>query len=167
MASDAPLPPWDALRRGEGCPLCAPRPAIPAAQAVCSLPVSSVYLWKNEAYRGACSVIYDPAHATRPSELSPGQWQQLCADIRLVETALTQLLQPDHVNVELMGNTVPHLHAWVIPRRASDPRWGGPIWTTAREELAILPMTDAAAEALAGQLAARIAELAAPGCAAD
>jgi diadenosine tetraphosphate (Ap4A) HIT family hydrolase len=114
-------------------------------------------------YRGACTVVYDPAHATRPGELTAGDWQQLCADIRVVESAITKLLRPDHVNVELLGNTVPHLHASIIPRRVSDPRWGRPIWTTTREEMASTPMTEAVCVELARELAARIADPAAEG----
>jgi diadenosine tetraphosphate (Ap4A) HIT family hydrolase len=165
MSDDAPLPSWLEMRAGRGCPLCAPRPAITVRTwRVCSLPVSSVYLWRNEVYRGACTVVYDPAHATRPGELTAADWAQLCADIRLVETAITRLVRPDHINVELLGNTVPHLHASIIPRRVSDPRWGGPIWTTTREEMASIPMTEAACEELAKELAAQIAGPAAEGC---
>jgi diadenosine tetraphosphate (Ap4A) HIT family hydrolase len=38
--------------------------------------------------------------------------------------------QPDHINVESLGNVVPHLHWHIIPRYVDDPRWGMPIWTT-------------------------------------
>jgi diadenosine tetraphosphate (Ap4A) HIT family hydrolase len=161
--SGASLPSWFEMRGGTGCPLCAPRPAVtPHSWHVCTLSLSSVYLWRNEAYRGTCTLVYDSGHITRPSELESSAWLQLCAEIRQVEAAITQLLRPAHVNVELMGNTVPHLHAWIIPRSASDPRWGGPIWTTAREEMALVPMSDADSEALAGEIAAAIAA-AAPG----
>jgi len=39
-------------------------------------------------------------------------------------------MNPDHVNVESLGNVVPHLHWHVIPRYLDDARWGMPIWTT-------------------------------------
>lgn len=156
--SGTPPPSWQQMRAGTGCALCAPRPAVTAhAWWVCTLQVASVYLWRNETYRGSCTLVYDRAHVTRSGELDAASWQELCVEIRLVEAVITQLLRPDHVNIELMGNTVPHLHAWIIPRRESDPRWGGPIWTTTREELAFVPMAEAACEALGGELAACIA----------
>lgn len=164
--SSAPLPSWFEMHGGQGCPLCAPRPAETAYyRQVCTLGLSSVYLSRNEVYRGTCTVVYDPAHVTRPGELDRSTWLQLCTEIQQVESAIMQLLRPDHVNVALLGNEVPHLHAWIIPRNASDPRWGAPIWTTRREEMPNVPMTEAATAALAGELAACIsaAAAAAPG----
>ena len=37
-------------------------------------------------------------------------------------------VRPDHVNVESLGNVVPHLHWHVVPRYVGDARWGAPIW---------------------------------------
>jgi diadenosine tetraphosphate (Ap4A) HIT family hydrolase len=34
------------------------------------------------------------------------------------------------VNIESLGNVVPHLHWHIIPRYVGDSRWGMPIWTT-------------------------------------
>ena len=40
-------------------------------------------------------------------------------------------LRPDHINLESLGNVVPHLHFHVVPRFLGDARWGAPIWLTA------------------------------------
>ena len=32
------------------------------------------------------------------------------------------------MNVEQMGNALPHLHWHIVPRYKDDPRWGKPIW---------------------------------------
>ena len=53
----------------------------------------------------------------------------------IAERYVTRAFQPDHVNLECLGNTVPHLHVAIIPRYRSDPRWGHPIWTTSRAEM--------------------------------
>jgi diadenosine tetraphosphate (Ap4A) HIT family hydrolase len=151
------LPPWSEMRAGTGCPLCAPRPPISEhTYLVCKLSVSSLYLSRNQAYRGACALVYDPAHVTRPSELDLASWQQLCSDIRSAEAAVTSALQPDHVNIECLGNTVPHLHVGLTPRYTWDPRWGGPIWTTSRAEMPQMVFTDAACDELAQLLRAHI-----------
>ena len=113
--------------------MCAPRPnESEYATLVCKLSVSSLYLARNQAYRGTCAIVYDLAHVTRPSELSSEQWQHYCRDLWVAESAVSRSLQPDHVNLECLGNTVPHLHVGIIPRYRTDPRWGRPIWTTAR-----------------------------------
>ena len=39
-----------------------------------------------------------------------------------------RVLRPDHINIESLGNVVPHLHWHIIPRYAGDPRWGNPVW---------------------------------------
>jgi diadenosine tetraphosphate (Ap4A) HIT family hydrolase len=139
----ATLPPWDELRSGQGCPLCLPRSEIDVRSFfVCRLAVSSLYLDRNQAYRGTCIVVYDAKHATRPSELTAAEWRDLCDDVRVAESALTKVLAPDHVNVEILGNTVPHLHVGIFPRYRSDPRWGHPIWTTSRADLSRVAASD-------------------------
>lgn len=99
------------------------------------LSASSLYLDRNQAYRGHCVLIYDLGHATRIDQLSAEQWLALAADIQTAETAIFRTFQPDHMNVESLGNVMPHLHWHLIPRFKSDGRWGGPIWTTKPEEM--------------------------------
>ena len=144
------LPSWFELRDGSACPLCAPRPAKnELVYFVCRLAVSSLYLARNQTYRGTCAVVYDPAHVTRPSELERAAWQQFCEDARRAERAVSHAFAPDHVNLECLGNTVPHLHMHIVPRYRSDPRWGHPIWMTARDAMPSLTMSDADCEELA------------------
>ncbi len=150
LGSTMALPPWSDLRSGLGCTLCAPRPAVTDfGHFVCQLSVSSLYVARDQTYRGTCAVIYDPAHATRPSELTEEAWLKLSADVRVAENAVTDAYQPDHVNIECLGNTVPHLHIAIIPRYRSDPRWGHPIWTTWRDEMIHTAVSDAECAAMA------------------
>jgi diadenosine tetraphosphate (Ap4A) HIT family hydrolase len=99
-----------------------------------------------------CAVVYDVAHATRPSELTDEAWRQFAADARVAEVAVSRAYRPDHVNIECLGNTVPHLHIGIVPRYRSDPRWGRPIWTTARDEMAGAPASDAECAEIAAML---------------
>src|SRR5262245_23074208 len=130
------LPSWSELRSGLGCPLCTPRPERnELVYFICKLSVSSLYLARNQAYRGTCALVYDPGHVTRPSELERRAWLQFCDDAWHAELAVTQAFAPQHVTLECLGNTVPHLHLHIIPRYRSDPRWGRPIWTTSRDDM--------------------------------
>ena len=141
---------WFDLRAGHGCPLCKPRPAVSErSYFVCKLSVSSLYLARNQAYRGSCAIVYDSTHATRPSELPPEQWMQFCNDAWRVESVVSQVFQPDHVNLECLGNSVPHLHMGIIPRYRTDPRWGQPIWTSSKEEMVQVIVTIEECEELA------------------
>ena len=104
--------------------------------------MSALYLTRDQAYRGTCVAVYDRGHATRPSELSAAQWREFCGDVWMAESAVTAAFRPDHVNLELLGNTVPHLLMAVVPRYRSDARWGRPIWTTSRDEMPETLATD-------------------------
>lgn len=149
---------WPDLRAGKGCPLCAPRPAISEfSYFVCRLAVSSLYLARNQAYRGACTLVYDPAHVTRLSELELAAGREFCGDLWAAERAVVRTVKPDHVNIECLGNRIPHLHAGIIPRYVSDPRWGRPIWTSDRKDMAQVAMSDTDCERLAQVLRSHLA----------
>lgn len=141
---------WSDLRLGRGCPLCAPRPkANEYVYFVAELSISTLYLARDQTYRGTCAIVYDPAHVTRSSDLSDAEWRQFASDVRTAERAITAVFRPDHVNLECLGNTVPHLHIAIIPRYRSDPRWGRPIWTTSRDEIPRTRANDDECETLA------------------
>jgi diadenosine tetraphosphate (Ap4A) HIT family hydrolase len=130
---------WDHWAEGTGCPFCRPRAeANDYWDFIQKLSVSSLYLSSNQTYHGHCFLILDIRHATRPDQLSSEEWAAFCIDLYVAENALVQTLHPDHINVEIMGNVVPHLHWQIVPRYRTDPRWGAPIWTTTKAEM---PMT--------------------------
>lgn len=133
----AELAPWAELVAGRACPLCSPRAKYTEfIYFVRKLSVSSLYLSRNQAYQGTCSLIYDMQHAVSISALTAGQWRDFADDLQRAERAIQQVFKPDHLNIEGLGNSVPHLHFHIVPRYRSDPRWGSPIWMTEREQMA-------------------------------
>ena len=44
--------------------------------------------------------------------------------------AVMDVVKADHINIESLGNVVPHLHWHIVPRYQGDARWGSPIWTS-------------------------------------
>jgi diadenosine tetraphosphate (Ap4A) HIT family hydrolase len=129
--NDAAAAAWQELAGGTRCPMDAPRPASNEFwDFVAALSVSSLYLAKNQTYRGHCSLIFDLRHAARPDQLTAAEWAAFCADLYTAQGAVVSVTQPDHINVESLGNVVPHLHWHIIPRYVGDARWGMPIWTT-------------------------------------
>src|SRR5215213_1940317 len=102
---------WDALARGEGCWMDAPRPESSEYwDLVKTLTISSLYLPKSQPYRGQCVLMFDARHATRLDELSMEEWAAFAADLHAAQHAIVRAVTPDHMNVELLGNVVPHLH---------------------------------------------------------
>ena len=127
---------WGARVSGEGCPLCAPRPASNDHwDLVAVLSASSLYLAKNQTYRGQCQLVFDRRHAARLDQLTTEEYAAFSQDLFAAQHAVVRAVRPDHVNIESLGNVVPHLHWHVIPRYAGDARWGMPIWTTPLDAL--------------------------------
>ena len=117
-------------------PLDAPRPAANEHwDFVAQLSVSSLYLGANQTYRGHCQLVFDPRHVARLDELTAGEWQAMSVDLHQAQAAIQRIVNADHVNIESLGNVVPHLHWHIIPRYRDDPRWGLPIWTNTFEEM--------------------------------
>ena len=123
--------PWQTLRDGNGCPMDAPRAATNEHwDLVSPLSISSLYLAANQTYRGHCQLVFDGRHACRSDELTREEWRAFSDDLFAAQQAIVHATRPDHLNVELLGNVVPHLHWHITPRYFDDPRWGMPIWTT-------------------------------------
>lgn len=148
---------WKQQKRGIECPFCLPRQDNNRFWLkVASLSVSTLYLHKVQTYRGYSVLIYDPCHATLPSQLSSEEWASFCKDLYLAQAAIEKVTRPDHMNVASLGNQIAHLHWHIIPRYQNDSRWGGPIWTTTEEEMEILSLSDAEHQKLAEAIRAEI-----------
>jgi diadenosine tetraphosphate (Ap4A) HIT family hydrolase len=98
--------------------------------------ISSLYLTTNQTYRGHCQLIFDRRHAATPDQLTMDEWLAFCRDLHDAQAAIVHAVRPDHLNVESLGNVVPHLHWHIVPRYRSDPRWGSPIWLTSLADMA-------------------------------
>jgi diadenosine tetraphosphate (Ap4A) HIT family hydrolase len=120
---------WDELAEGRGCTFDAPREDSTSHwDLVRKLTASSWYLPHNQTYRGHGVLVFDPRHATRLDQLTTLEWQAYAADLHRVANAIVAVCKPDHLNVESLGNLMPHLHWHVVPRYKNDGRWGQPIW---------------------------------------
>src|SRR5512135_2971745 len=101
---------WDEMARGVRCPLDAPRPrSNDHWEFVAPLTVSTLYLSANQTYRGHCQLIFDPRHVSRVDELTPDEWRAMSADLFAAQSAVMRAVRADHVNIESLGNVVPHL----------------------------------------------------------
>ena len=116
------------------------------------LQASSLYLDCNQGYTGHCILIFDRRHATRIDELTPAEWQTLANDLRASCAAIMAALKPDHLNVESLGNVVPHLHWHIFPRSQDDPRWGSAVWTSDTADMPVRRLTEQEYAALAGRI---------------
>jgi len=142
---------------GHACSFDAPRAGTTAQwDEVAKLGASTWYLPHNQMYRGHGVLVFDPRHATRLDELTAAEWSAYAVDLQRVVRAIASVCHPDHMNVESLGNVMPHLHWHVIPRYKDDGRCAAPIWAA---DLAQQPERRLAAVDRAGLLAALRAAL--------
>jgi diadenosine tetraphosphate (Ap4A) HIT family hydrolase len=89
--------------------------------------VSDAYLQRVGIQRGYTVVIWRGRHVAEPTELTEEEAAAFCRELLAVGRALERHLEPIKLNYDLLGNSLPHLHAHVVPRYADDPRPGWPV----------------------------------------
>jgi diadenosine tetraphosphate (Ap4A) HIT family hydrolase len=121
-------PEFYALRRGEGCPMCAEeRPdETPHGIRIFAGKVADAYLQRAGVQRGYTIVIWRGRHVAEPTELTQDEAAAYWHELLEVGRALERHLAPVKLNYDLLGNSLPHLHTHVVPRYADDPRPGWP-----------------------------------------
>lgn len=126
---------WDALVRGEGCPLCeelaSTLPANHHGHTIVDLRNSRLRLAANQSVPGYC-VLICRRHVREPYELTKEERDAFFDDMIRAALAVEKVFEPVKMNFEILGNAVPHLHAHVKPRCYGDPAPGRPIHPDAR-----------------------------------
>ncbi len=121
---------WDALVRGEKCPLCtvieSREPADYFAFRVADLNLSRLYLARNQFVRGYCTLVCT-RHVREPYHLTADEQSLFFGDLMRAAQALERAFSPTKMNLQLLGNEVPHLHAHLMPRYYGDPAPARPI----------------------------------------
>jgi diadenosine tetraphosphate (Ap4A) HIT family hydrolase len=111
---------WLDCLAGRDCPLCGPQPdANEYKIKIAPLRISTLYLFRDQRFRGYCLLIFDRYHATSLVRLPLDEYHAFTQDLRQAGAALEAALRPDHMNYELLGNSGPHLH-WHIIHRYTD-----------------------------------------------
>ncbi len=116
---------WHALLSGEACPICAnytPSNVVIIAELEASLLTTE----EGAPFRGYCCLILK-RHAVELHDLSGEEAASLMDDMRRTSRALKEVTGAVKINVDIHGNTIPHLHAHFFPRYVGDPYEDGPI----------------------------------------
>lgn len=130
MADWMPRDRWDALVRGEDCPLCgalaAPESLDAYGLTIADLACSRLRLAANQFSPGYC-VLICARHVREPYDLAAKEGAMFFADMMRVGQALDRIFTPAKMNFQLLGNAVPHLHCHIIPRYYGDPSPASPL----------------------------------------
>ena len=88
---------------------------------------SDAYLQRADfGHPGYTIVIWRGRHVAEPTELTPDEASGYFAELLRVTRAIETHYKPIKMNLEMLGNSLPHLHTHVMPRYADDPRPGWP-----------------------------------------
>lgn len=83
---------------------------------ICELTYSSVYLFKNQAYRGRCVVAFKQ-HAEELFELDDEEIKGFMRDTKRVCRAVADVVEPEKINLGMYGDTCKHVHFHVVPKQ--------------------------------------------------
>ncbi|MEO8606523.1 MAG: HIT family protein [Chloroflexota bacterium] len=121
---------WDALVRGENCPMCSELAAGTEANeygfTIAKLNMSVLRLSVNQNAPGYC-VLICTRHVREPYELPSQECSLYFEDMMQAGLALEKVYQPIKMNFQILGNALPHLHCHIIPRYYGDGAPGRPI----------------------------------------
>lgn len=93
---------------------------IPMAE----LPMSRVYLFRDQTYYGRCIVAYNK-HADELFELPDGDRDAFMKDVAKVAEAVSKAVNAEKINLGMYGDKVKHVHFHVVPKQVDGPGYGG------------------------------------------
>lgn len=146
-----------ALRKGEGCPMCAVgENETPHGIRVFEGRWSDGYLGRYPVRPGYAYVIWKGRHVAEPWELTGEEAEGFWSEVGRVAHAVEERYRPAKMNWLSLGNGVPHLHIHLVPRPPDDPRAGWPLETEAFDVAATPSLEQRTLEAEAAALRDRL-----------
>ncbi|MCL2478007.1 MAG: HIT family protein [Treponema sp.] len=91
---------------------------------ICQLSVSTLYLFREQTYRGRCNVVYNK-HAGNLYDLSDSELGAFMLDVKKAAKAIAKAFSPDKINYGAYADKMQHLHMHVVPKYTDGANWGG------------------------------------------
>ena len=92
---------------------------------IAPMQVSTLYLFKEQTYRGRCVVAYRH-HINELFELSDTERDLFMADVARAAKAMQAAINPAKINYGAYSDKLPHLHFHLVPKYRDGPSWGAP-----------------------------------------
>lgn len=90
---------------------------------VCKLNVSTVFLFREQTYKGRCIVAYKE-HSTELYDLQGEELLAFMEDVNKVARALKDLFAPAKINYGAYSDKLPHLHIHLAPKYENKADFG-------------------------------------------
>ena len=87
------------------------------------LNVSTVFLFKEQTYKGRCNVVYKD-HVKELFQLDEQELTAFMKDVKKVAAAIDKAFQPNKINYGAYGDTLHHLHMHIVPKYEGKENWG-------------------------------------------
>jgi diadenosine tetraphosphate (Ap4A) HIT family hydrolase len=90
---------------------------------VAPLTVSTLYLFKEQTYRGRCVVAYR-SHVNELYELPEAELAKFMQDVARAARAIRTTMGAAKINYGAYSDKLPHLHVHLVPKYVDGPAWG-------------------------------------------
>ncbi len=90
---------------------------------ITQLETSTVYLFKEQTYRGRCVVAYK-GHINELFELNAADRNAFMADVAKVAEAMSKTFGAKKINYGAYSDKLPHLHFHLVPKYMDGPSFG-------------------------------------------
>lgn len=117
---------------------------------IAELPSGTAVLGESQFFRGYCLLLCRQPVADL-EELDADFRAQFLADMARLSAAVSRVVKPHKINLESLGNVVPHLHWHVFPRQLSEAEPTKPVWL-------VMPPADTAEFAFDAERDAQLVE---------
>ena len=116
----------------DSCEICARIAQIQSGEHpgfIAELSSGYAVMGDSQFFRGYCLLLCKEPVADL-EELSPEFKRQFLEDMAKLSAAVSKVVKPHKMNLESLGNLVPHLHWHVFPRQLSEAEPTKPVWLT-------------------------------------
>src|SRR4051812_41889035 len=86
------------------------------------LEVSTLYLFKEQTYRGRC-VVASRLHVNELYELPAGELEIFMRDVARAAKAIKTTVGAAKINYGAYSDKLPHLHMHLVPKFVDGPNW--------------------------------------------
>lgn len=101
---------------------------------ICSLKASTLYLFRDQTYRGRCVVAYKD-HIDELFELPEKELRIFMQDVTNSASAIKKSFLADKMNYGVYSDKLPHLHFHIVPKYKNTCNWGSTFEMTTPDPL--------------------------------